>query len=95
MGGLNFWTATRLCALTGLIVTFPPVFAHIDRSDGLKLALAVFLIYLLRGLARLVVDTGTTIAINHGKKEGRRVSSQTIVFAQRAVLIERASPLSP
>lgn len=85
MGRWHFWSATRLCALASLIVTFPPVFAHVDRTDGLKLATSIFLFYFCRGLLRLAIETGTSIAVQNGNKAGGKISSETMLFARRVV----------
>lgn len=45
----------KLFALVAVILAFPPVFTNFGKFEGLRLSLALFLFYLVRGLVSLAL----------------------------------------
>lgn len=49
----TFLVSPKFFALSALILAFPPVFTSFSKADGLKVSLALVLLYLIRGLVTL------------------------------------------
>lgn len=92
MAAVLEWTGKKFLAVTAFVVAFPPVFSGFGKTEGLKLSLAILLLYLVRGIIQLLVEVGVACsdggaAIRNGKKNGHH--------SQISSLITRAVQLLP
>lgn len=86
---MNLLDGSRFLAVTAFVVAFPPIFTSVGRVEGLKLSLALLLLYLIRGTFQLVIDTcyggssGGDGSDAVGKSAAR--ANETIAFLKQSV----------
>lgn len=82
---MGFWSGGRFVAVAAFIAAFPPIFATFGKEEGLRLSLAILLLYLVRGTVKLVVEVGTRSLYRHPHAKGRRSRQDCIALLQKAV----------
>lgn len=80
---MGFWSGGRFVAVAAFIAAFPPIFTNFGKEEGLRLSLAILLLYLIRGTVKLVVEVGTTSLYPRAK--GRRPRLDYTALLQKAV----------
>lgn len=83
---MNLLDGSKFLAVTAFVVAFPPIFTSVGRAEGLKLSLALLLLYLIRGAGQLLLETcygGSPHGSPTGKPTAR--ASDTIAFLKQSV----------
>lgn len=95
---MNLLDGSKFLAVTAFVVAFPPIFTSVGRGEGLKLSLALLLLYLIRGTFQLFIDTCYGDGRDKGSRQKDKPTShqikETIAFLKQSVWSPRIRPTS-
>lgn len=96
---MNLLDGSKFLAVTAFVVAFPPIFTSVGRVEGLKLSLALLLLYLIRGTFQLFIDTcygdGRGKGSQGGDKPVAHQLNETIAFLKQSVWSPHPTPSCP
>lgn len=87
---MNFAEAGKFLAVTAFVVAFPPVYTSVGKIEGLKLSLAILLLYIGRGILQLLTDA----MIKFGRKDRQKeLHLDTLSLLKKAVFYNQLSDI--